>query len=152
MTTGFVGRKSELALLQKRLALVTASGAGTALVIRGRRQVGKSRLAQEFCDRAGVPYLFFTATKGASPVEAITAFLAELSSSSVPRDQGLVPAEPMASWPDAFRVLASVLPDSPLSSFSMSCHGWPNRMRSSTVPCRPHGTGCCPGGLCSSCC
>ncbi len=114
MTTGFVGRKSELALLQKRLALVTASGAGTALVIRGRRQVGKSRLAQEFCDHAGVPYLFFTATKGASPVEAITAFLAELSSSSVPRDQGLVPAEPMASWPDAFRVLASVLPDSPV--------------------------------------
>jgi hypothetical protein len=91
MTTGFVGRKTELALLHKRLAGVTASGAGTALVNRGRRQVGKSRLAQEFCDRAGVPYLFCTATKGASPVEAITAFLAELSNSSVPRDRGLVP-------------------------------------------------------------
>ena len=114
MTTGFVGRKTELALLHKRLAGVTASGAGTALVIRGRRQVGKSRLAQEFCDRAGVPYLFYTATKGASPVEAVTAFLAELSNSSVPRDRGLVPAEPTASWPDAFRVLAAVLPDSPV--------------------------------------
>jgi AAA+ ATPase superfamily predicted ATPase len=114
MATGFVGRKSELALLGKRLAGVTASGTGTALVIRGRRQVGKSRLAQEFCDRAGVPYLFFTATKGASPVEAITNFLAELSSSSVPRDQGLVPAAPTGSWPDAFRVLAGVLPDSPV--------------------------------------
>jgi hypothetical protein len=54
MTAGFVGRKTELALLHKRLAGVTASGAGTALIIRGRRQVGKSRLAQEFCDRAGV--------------------------------------------------------------------------------------------------
>jgi uncharacterized protein len=114
MTTGFVGRKSELALLQKRLARITESGAGTALVIRGRRQVGKSRLAQEFCDHSGVPYLFFTATKGASPVGAITAFLAELSNSSVPRDQDLVPAEPTASWPDAFRVLASVLPASPV--------------------------------------
>jgi uncharacterized protein len=114
MTTGFVGRKSELALLQKRLVGIAASGAGTALVIRGRRQVGKSRLAQEFCDRAGVPYLFFTATKGASPVEAITAFLSELANSSVPRDGGLVPTEPTASWPDAFRVLASVLPDSPV--------------------------------------
>jgi hypothetical protein len=61
-----------------------------------------------------VPYLFSTATKGASPVEAITAFLAELDSSSVPRDQDLVPAEPTASWPDAFRVLASVLPDAPV--------------------------------------
>jgi hypothetical protein len=114
MATGFVGRKSELALLRKRLAGITASGTGTALVIRGRRQVGKSRLAQEFCDHAGVPYLFFSATKGASPVEAITEFLAELSNSSVPRDQALVPAQSTASWPDAFRVLASVLPDSPV--------------------------------------
>jgi uncharacterized protein len=114
MTAGFVGRKSELALLAKRLGGVAASGTGTALVIRGRRQVGKSRLAQEFCDQAGVPYLFFTATKGASPVEAVTAFLAELGSSSVPREQGLVSVEPSASWPDALRVLASVLPDSPV--------------------------------------
>ena len=112
--TGFVGRKSELALLDKRLAGIAANGAGTALVIRGRRQVGKSRLAQEFCDRAGVPYLFYTATKGASPVEAIVDFLAELSDSSVPRDRSLVPAEATASWPDAFRVLAAVLPDSPV--------------------------------------
>lgn len=45
---GFVGRKSELALLDKRLTGIAANGTGTALVIRGRRQVGKSRLAQEF--------------------------------------------------------------------------------------------------------
>lgn len=114
MKTGFVGRRSELALLRKRLDRVTESGTGTALVIRGRRQVGKSRLAQEFCDQAGVPYLFFAATKGASTLEAITAFLAELGSSSVPRQPGLVPAESTASWPDAFRILAAVLPDSPV--------------------------------------
>lgn len=113
MAAGFVGRKQELALLHKRLAGIGASGTGTALVIRGRRQVGKSRLAQEFCDRADVPYLYYAATKGASPVEAIAAFLAELGNSAVPRDRGLVPAEPSASWPDAFRVLAAVLPDSP---------------------------------------
>jgi hypothetical protein len=41
--------------------------------------VGKSRLAQEFCDTANVPYLFYTATKGESPVEAIAAFFAELA-------------------------------------------------------------------------
>ena len=59
MTKGFVGRKTELALLQQAARRGAASGAGTALVIRGRRQVGKSRLAQEFCDRAGrtVPVL-----------------------------------------------------------------------------------------------
>lgn len=114
MTAGFVGRKTELALLDKRLAGIAADGTGTALTIRGRRQVGKSRLAQEFCDRAGVPYLFYTATKGASPVEAIADFLTELGNSGVPCDRGLVPAEPTASWPDAFRVLAAVLPDSPV--------------------------------------
>jgi hypothetical protein len=113
MAVGFAGRRTELALLRKRLAMVAESGAGAALVIRGRRQVGKSRLAQEFCDRAGVPYLFYTATKGASPVEAIAAFLAELRDSALPRDRDLLPAEPTASWPDAFRILASVLPDSP---------------------------------------
>ena len=123
MTTGFAGRGSELALLRKRLAMIAESGTGTALIIRGRRQVGKSRLAQEFCDRAGVPYLFSAATKGASPVEAIAAFLAELRDSALPRDPDLVPAEPTASWPDAFRVLPPYFRTLPPSSSSMNCPG-----------------------------
>lgn len=114
MVAGFAGRRRELALLDRRLARVTADGDGTALVIRGRRQVGKSRLAQEFCNRAGVPYLFYTATKGASPVDAISAFFAELAESSLPRDRALIPTDQVSSWPDAFRVLASVLPESPV--------------------------------------
>jgi uncharacterized protein len=114
MTAGFVGRKAELALLNRRLTRASAGGDGTALVIRGRRQVGKSRLAQEFCDTADVPYLFYTAIKGASPVEAITAFFAELAESSLPRDRTLIPNDQVSSWPDAFRVLASVLPDGPV--------------------------------------
>lgn len=68
--SGFVGRGRELGLLRKRLDRVAASGSGVAVTIRGRRQVGKSRLVQEFCDRAGAPFLYFTATKGASPVES----------------------------------------------------------------------------------
>ena len=95
----FVGRKTELALMRARLDRVARNGTGVALAIRGRRQVGKSRLAQEFCDRAGVPYLFFTATKGASSVEAITAFLADYATPAVPVDGGLLPAEPAANWP-----------------------------------------------------
>src|ERR1700722_18221232 len=114
MATGFVGRKVELALLNWRLARGTADGDGTALAIRGRRQVGKSRLAQEFAATAGVPYLFYTATTGASPVEAISSFFAELAESSLPRDRALIPTDQVSSWPDAFRVLASVLPESPV--------------------------------------
>src|ERR1700728_4109964 len=110
----FVGRRAELALLNRRLGRVAEGRTGLAVAIRGRRQVGKSRLAQEFCDTADVPYLFYTATKGASPVEAITAFFAELAESSLPRDRALIPNDQVSSWPDAFRVLASVLPDGPV--------------------------------------
>jgi hypothetical protein len=109
----FVGRRQELALLRKRLDRVADSGGGTAVALRGRRQVGKSRLVQEFCDRVEVPYLFFTATKGASPVEAVSTFFAELRESALPTEPELVPADGSGSWPDAFRVLASVLPDRP---------------------------------------
>ncbi|GAA4993122.1 ATP-binding protein [Yinghuangia aomiensis] len=108
----FIGRRMELGLLGKRLARVAESGAGAAVALRGRRQVGKSRLVQEFCDRAEVPYLYFTATKGASPVEAVGEFLAELAESSLPADRGLVPAA-AGGWPDAFRALAAVLPGRP---------------------------------------
>jgi hypothetical protein len=113
MMPSFVGRKTELALLSKRLDRVAASGAGIAVAVRGRRQVGKSRLVQEFCDQAGVPYFFFAATKGASPAEAVAEFLSELGESDLPRDGDLVPSGSSGSWPDAFRALASALPDRP---------------------------------------
>jgi uncharacterized protein len=100
-------------MLRRRLDQVSASGSGIALAIRGRRQVGKSRLVQEFCDRAGVPYLFFTATKGASAVESVAAFLGELRDSSAAVDPDLVPHQIAGGWPDAFRVLASALPATP---------------------------------------
>ena len=111
--SSFVGRRAELALLGKRLERVGTSGAGAAVAIRGRRQVGKSRLVQEFCDRAGVPYVFFTATKGASSVEAVADFLGVLAESSLPESPELVPGGAAGGWPDAFRALASALPDRP---------------------------------------
>lgn len=113
MAVGFVGRARELALLGKRLSRVHNGDGGVALAIRGRRQVGKSRLVQEFCDRAGVPYFYFTATKGASPVEAVASFTRELRDSALPRDPGLVPDLESGNWPDALRVLAGALPDTP---------------------------------------
>ena len=112
--SSFIGRKTELAVLRSRLDRVAESGTGTALAIRGRRQVGKSRLAQEFCDKAGMPYLFYTATKGASPIEAITGLLAELRDSGLPSDRNLVPTGAVTNWPDAFRALAAALPDRPV--------------------------------------
>lgn len=109
----FVGRTRELAALRKRLDQVTATGQGTALTLRGRRQIGKSRLVQEFCEQAGVPYLFSTATKGMSPVEAVTQFLADLAESSLSSDPDTIPAPASATWSDALRILAAALPPSP---------------------------------------
>nr|MDT0664222.1 ATP-binding protein [Micromonospora sp. DSM 115978] len=110
---GFVGRSTELALLRTRLDQVATSMQGTAVAIRGRRQVGKSRLVQEFCDGAGVPYLYATATKGASPVEAVTSFVRELRYSSLPASAEQVTEPSSGSWPDAFRTLAAALPAGP---------------------------------------
>lgn len=109
---GFVGRGVELALLDKRLERV-AAGDGVALAIRGRRQIGKSRLVQEFCDRADVPYLYFSATKGLAPAESTAALLRELGESTLPARPELLPEQPPANWPDTFRVLAGALPDRP---------------------------------------
>lgn len=113
MTFSFVGRTAELALLRKRLDLVVTSGAGVAVSLRGRRQVGKSRLVQEFCDRAEVPFLFHSATKGASPVESVEEFCAGLRESTLPPEPELVPVLRRGSWSDAFRVLATALPPRP---------------------------------------
>ncbi|WP_117210729.1 ATP-binding protein [Allorhizocola rhizosphaerae] len=113
MVRRFIGRKWELQLLEKRLERVAASEEGVAVAIRGRRQVGKSRLVQEFCDRAKQPYVYFTATKGASPVEAVSRFVNALKDSSLSRDRELVPDVAAGSWLDAFRLLASALSDEP---------------------------------------
>jgi hypothetical protein len=110
MLSSFVGRRRELAALRRRLDRVRDTGRGVAVALRGRRQVGKSRLIQEFCDQSGVPYVFYAATKGASPVESVEEFLTTLRESQiVPSTDAVAGARP-GSWPDAFRSLASALP------------------------------------------
>lgn len=113
MASGFIGRATELALLEKRLVRVRDSGQAAAVTIRGRRQVGKSRLVQEFCDRSSRPYFYYTAVKGASPVDSVAGFARDLAESRLPKDSRTVPELTGGSWSDAFRVLAASLPDEP---------------------------------------
>lgn len=66
----FVGRRRELETLNRELPRRVKSGvggarAGSCVMLRGRRRVGKSRLVERFAERSGVPFLFFAAT-GAS--------------------------------------------------------------------------------------
>ncbi|MGI5492141.1 hypothetical protein [Microtetraspora malaysiensis] len=62
----FIGRQRDLGRLHRRLGKTADGGAigrpGRALLLRGRRRVGKSRLVEEFVERSGVPHLFFTAS------------------------------------------------------------------------------------------
>ena len=110
----FVGRRTELSLLTKRIDHVTRTGTGLAVAVRGRRQVGKSRLVQELCNRSGLPYLYFTAVKGASVTESTAQFLADLTESDLPNDHALLPSSaPAGGWGDMLRVLAGALPDQP---------------------------------------
>src|SRR5690348_1963264 len=61
----FIGRDEQLRALNRQFELVRAAGAdhpGRALLVRGRRRVGKSRLIEEFIERTGVPHVYFTAS------------------------------------------------------------------------------------------
>lgn len=63
MPTPFVGRRRDLELLERQYQEVVASGNGRLISMRGRRRVGKSRLIEEFLRRAGMPHVFFAASR-----------------------------------------------------------------------------------------
>lgn len=111
---GFVGRERELAALDRALERVRAGGRagrpGRALLIRGRRRVGKSRLAEEFVERAGVPHLFFTASAQASVAADLALFTESAVGSDLPGAEGFRDQTP-TSWDAALRLLAAALPD-----------------------------------------
>jgi AAA+ ATPase superfamily predicted ATPase len=75
----------------------------------GRRRVGKSRLAQEFCDRTGRPYVIFQATRARNPAGERADFIGTVSQSSLPGAE-LVAGTEAADWNQALRTLAIALP------------------------------------------
>jgi AAA+ ATPase superfamily predicted ATPase len=109
----FKGRTADLDLLARQLQTVaegTAASRGRAVIMTGRRRVGKSRLAQEFCDRSGAPYVVFQATRGRNPVAERADFTATLAQSALP-GAGLVAGTTAADWNQALRALAIAAPD-----------------------------------------
>lgn len=106
----FSGRRQDINLLNRQLHQLTESGRGRAVVMTGRRRVGKSRLAQEFCDRAEVPYVLFQATRGRDPDAERAEFLASVAQSALPhaeRAEGLTATD----WNHTLRALAAAAPD-----------------------------------------
>lgn len=97
----FIGRTDELEALLAELELVRHTGRGRFVWMRGRRRIGKSRLAQELCDRSGARYCFYQAPR--RPREDALAEFAQAV-----RESSLVAAEDFAgaaygSWPAALR-------------------------------------------------
>ncbi|AZQ37136.1 ATP-binding protein [Streptomyces cyaneochromogenes] len=109
----FQGRAGDLELLAEQYRTV-AEGAGAtrgrAVIMTGRRRVGKSRLVQEFCDRSGAPYVVFQATRGRNPVTERADFAATLAQSPLPGAE-LVAGLQAQDWNQALRSLALAVPD-----------------------------------------
>ncbi|HYQ69182.1 ATP-binding protein [Actinophytocola sp.] len=109
----FRGRTSDLALLDNQLRLVRdqlASTPGQAVIVTGRRRVGKSRLVQEFCDRSGMPYVVFQASRGRNPAAERADLVTSLAQSTLP-GADLVAGAAGADWNQVLRAVAVAVPE-----------------------------------------
>jgi uncharacterized protein len=110
---GFIGRETELDLLAELISPlregVRSGRPGRAVLIRGRRRVGKSRLVEEFIERSRLPHVFFTAV-GGSRDEDLRGFTTEIARSELPDAERFADFGVPQSWDAAFGMLASALP------------------------------------------
>jgi uncharacterized protein len=110
---GFVGRRRELVTLDGTLRRVRDGGRagrpGRAILMRGRRRVGKSRLVEEFVERVGVPYLFFTASAQPAVATDVRLFVQAGAASNLP-GSALFQAQSPQTWDAALQLLANALP------------------------------------------
>ena len=111
----FVGREEQLRTLAGELEQVRAGTGkpGRALAIRGRRQVGKSTLVEEFIGRAGVPSVFYVASRQSAARE-LELFGEAIAASDAPAAE-IAQSGPLGSWDAALALLArDATADSPL--------------------------------------
>lgn len=108
----FVGRKRELKELSGILDVVRRGGRadrGVAVMLRGRRRVGKSRLVSEFVEHAGLPHVYFQAARGAPSTRELALFAEAISTSSLP-GAAVAEGNQPASLTAALNLLAAALP------------------------------------------
>ncbi|MGP4112915.1 ATP-binding protein [Streptomyces sp. 4N509B] len=110
----FIGRERELAALTRMLGRVEDGGRGgrpgRAMLIRGRRRVGKSRLVEEFIERSGLPSLYFTASAPPTAAADLAMFTEALTACDLPGVAALGEQRP-ATWDAALHLLALALPE-----------------------------------------
>jgi uncharacterized protein len=102
--SGFIGRERELGRLEAALQVVRETGGGGFLSIRGRRQVGKSRLMEEFIRRTGAKAVFYVASQ-LNVDEELHEFTQAVASS--PTETAALASEgSLGSWQAALTLLA----------------------------------------------
>jgi uncharacterized protein len=110
---GFVGRESEMESLRRLLKRAKTGGRtgkrGHAVLMRGRRRVGKSRLAAEFISREKVPSLYFTASAQPSTHADLALFVEAGRQSELP-GAGVFDGQTPSTWDAALRLLVAALP------------------------------------------
>ena len=94
--------------LDRVVEAIGSSQPGRCVLVRGRRRVGKSRLVEEFCTSAGVPSVFFTASRQGGA--EIGLLVDEIAQSNLPGRQLVLDANP-TSWDAALRLLAAAVDD-----------------------------------------
>jgi len=108
----FSGREKDLAVLLQQWSLVRqgVDHRGLAVIVTGRRRVGKSRLVQQFADSLDAPSIVFQATRGRAPAAERADFMRAIGQSQLPQRE-LVDGMAPTDWNQAFRLLANVLSD-----------------------------------------
>lgn len=79
----FVGRDRDLATLQALFERTRDDGQGVLVAVRGRRQVGKSTLIEQFVERTAAPSVFFAASRGVSTAAERAEFVELLAASDL---------------------------------------------------------------------
>jgi len=104
-TRRFVGREAELAKLHDHLDWVRESGSGRMLALRGRRQIGKSRLVEEFIGRSEAKAVFYTASRQSAAGE-LRSFSEQIAASATDA-AAIAAAGPIGSWEAALAIATS---------------------------------------------
>jgi len=99
----FIGRETELERLKGRLDGIRRTGRGDFIAMRGRRRVGKSRLVEEFAQRSGCPYIFYTAVQGSSGDE-LARFLDAVAESDAPASELVQGGARASTWEAALEL------------------------------------------------
>lgn len=109
---GFIGRTRELRLLTDVLEVVRRGDRdrpGAAVLLRGRRRVGKSRLVEELAAPTRAPYVVFQAARGAGADRELDELAAAVAASTLP-DAALAAGNHPATLTAALTLLAAALP------------------------------------------